>query len=86
VTQVTLNVHPEVAFYLLNKKRRDIAGLEDRAKMEVQVNGQHGVSPDALDCRCYDSNGNEVRLFGGPPPRAFRGPQRFPDRRPPALD
>jgi ribonuclease E len=87
VTSIGLNVHVDVAFYLLNRKRREIAALEEQAKMEVQINGQFGVSPDLLEFRCYDSNGNEVRLFG-PPPRMFRGgaPRQLPDRRPPVLD
>ncbi len=73
VTSVSLTVHADVAFHLLNRKRREIAALEERAKMEVQVHGQFGVSPDLLEFRCLDSNGNEVRLFGSPPPRMFRG-------------
>jgi hypothetical protein len=85
---VTLNVHADVAFYLLNRKRREITTLEERSKMEVQVNGQYGASPDLLEFRCYDANGNEVRLFNAPPPRVFRGGGggRYQDRRPPALD
>jgi ribonuclease E len=76
VTSVTLTVHADVAFYLLNRKRKEIAALEEKAKMEVQVHGQFGVSPDLLEFRCLDSNGNEVRLFGSPPPRMFRGGDR----------
>jgi ribonuclease E len=72
VTLVTLTVHADVAFYLLNRKRREIAALEERAKMEVQVQGQFGISPETLELRCQDSNGNDVRLYGGPPPRMFR--------------
>nr|WP_202973849.1 Rne/Rng family ribonuclease [Fimbriiglobus ruber] len=85
ITSVVLTVHTEVAFYLLNRKRKEIAALEEKAKMEVQINGQNGVSPDLLECRCLDSNGNEVRLVSSPPPRLFRGPQQreFPDRRQP---
>jgi len=83
VTSITLMVHIEVAFYLLNRKRKEIASLEERAKMEVQVNGVTAVSPDHLEFRCLDSNGNEVRLYGGPPPRVFRPAQgqREPERR-----
>ena len=72
VTLVTLTVHSDVAFYLLNRKRKEIAALEEKAKMEVLVQGQFGVSPEMLEVHCQDSNGNEVRLFGGPPPRMFR--------------
>ena len=85
VTAVQVTVHADVASYLLNKKRRDIAAMEDRAKMEVVINGVPGVSPDTLEFKCYDSNGNEVRLLSaGPPPRMFGGgrPQgRYAERR-----
>ena len=88
VTAVQATVHADVAFYLLNKKRRDIAAMEDRAKMEVSINGVPGVSPDTLEFKCYDSNGNEVRLLSqGPPPRVFGGgrpPGRYQERRYPA--
>ena len=89
VTSIAVTVESDVAFYLLNKKRKEIAGLEQRAGMDVQVAGAVGVSPDTLDFKCLDSNGNEVRLFTSPPPRmAGRGPapRSLPDRRPPALD
>jgi ribonuclease E len=87
VTAVQVTVHADVAAYLLNKKRRDIAAMEDRVKMEVTITGLPGVSPDTLEFKCYDSNGNEVRLTNpGPPPRMFSGrpPSRFPERRYPA--
>ena len=73
VTAVTLTVHADVADYLLNRKRREIAALEEKAKMEVQVQGQSGCRRTRLEVRCLDNNGNEVRLYGGPPPRMFRG-------------
>jgi ribonuclease E len=85
VTSVRVTVCQESAFYLLNRKRREIAALEDRAKMEVIVSGLPAVSPDHLDFKCYDSNGNEVRLLQqGPPPRMFQGggrPPRIQERR-----
>jgi len=43
------------------------------------VNGVPGVSPDLLDVKCQDMNGNEVRLFQqGPPPRLLRPGGRRP--------
>jgi len=89
VSSVQATVHSDVAFYLLNKKRREIAAMEDKAKIEVTVNGVPGVSPDTLEFKCFDSNGNEVRLVNpGPPPRQFGGggrpPRHFPERRYPA--
>ena len=90
VSSVTVTVETGVAFYLLNKKRKDIANIEQRAGMEVQVMGQFGVSPDCLELRCLDQNGNEVRLFSSPPPpsRMGRGPgpRALEPRRPGNLD
>ncbi len=90
ITSVTIALHVEAAFYLLNRKRKEIAALEERAKLEVQIDGRPGVSPELLDFRCLDGNGSEVRLFGNPPPKTFRAPPqrefRSNDRRPPALD
>ena len=48
VQLVQVTVHPDAANYLLNKRRKDIAGLEERGKLEVQITGQPGVSPDTL--------------------------------------
>ena len=92
VTAVTVSVQLEVAFFLLNRKRKEIAALEERSKMEVQVHGVPHASPDLLEIKCLDSNGNEVRLLNPPvPTRMGRPPQgRLPnggnDRRPPVLD
>ena len=91
ISLVSISVNVETAFYLLNRKRKELAALEERAKMEVQISGQPNVSPDFCEFKCVDANGNEVRLFGGggPPPRMFRGgggPRQFQDRRPPVLD
>jgi ribonuclease E len=74
IATVQVAVHTDVAHYLLNKRRKDLAALEERAKMEIQVTGQLGVSPDTLTIRCFDHNGNEVRLIPPAPlPRAVAG-------------
>ena len=79
IASVQVGVHIDVAHYLLNKRRKDLAGLEERGKMEIQVTGQTGVSPDTLTIRCFDHNGNEVRLLPpAPVPRQAIG--RFPAR------
>lgn len=77
VQMVQVTVHPEAASYLLNKRRKEIAGLEERGKLEVQITGQAGLSPDAMTIRCFDHNGNEVRLLPPAPlPKLAAG--RFP--------
>ncbi len=79
IATVQVGVHIDVAHYLLNKRRKELAGLEERGKMEIQVTGQVGVSPDTLTIRCLDHTGNEIRLLPPPPiPRPMVG--RFPIR------
>jgi ribonuclease E len=55
-------VHDEVATYLNNRKRRELARLEDEGKMTVQVIGAKGVSPDHLAIECRDGEGREVKF------------------------
>ncbi len=77
IASIQVAVHMDVAHYLLNKRRKEIAGLEERGKLEIQVTGQLGVSPDTLSIRCFDHNGNEVRLLPPAPlPRLAGG--KFP--------
>src|SRR5207244_663143 len=56
ITSITLTVCMEAANHLLNRKRREIATLEESAKMEVSINGVIGASPDLLEIKCLDSN------------------------------
>jgi ribonuclease E len=80
IATVQVSVHTDVAHYLLNKRRKDIAALEERGKLEIQITGQAGVSPDTLAVRCFDHNGNEVRLLPPAPlPRLAAG--KFPGGR-----
>jgi ribonuclease E len=77
IASIQVGVHMDVAHYLLNKRRKELAALEERGKLEVQITGQMGVSPDTLLIRCFDHNGNEVRLLPPPPlPRLAGG--KFP--------
>jgi len=73
-----VTVHAEVANYLLNRKRKELARLEEQGKLEVQITGQSGVSPDTCTFKCLDQNGNEVRLIPQQPARLSGG--RMPRR------
>jgi ribonuclease E len=74
IASVQVTVHTDVAHYLLNKRRRELAALEERAKLDLLVTGQAGVPPDTLAIRCLDHNGNEVRLIPPAPlPRLSGG-------------
>jgi ribonuclease E len=74
---VQVSVHADAANYLLNKRRKELAALEERGKIEIQIAGQPGVSPDAMTLRCFDHNGNEARLLPPAPlPRLSGGRER----------
>jgi len=62
VARITVTVHDEVATYLNNKKRREIARLEDEGRMAVQVLSREDVSPEHLVIECQDAQGREVKF------------------------
>ncbi len=73
VRLIEVRVAEEVASYLLNKKRRDIAHLEESGGIQVQITGTAGAPPEKLDFVCYDNNNNEVKFLAAEePPRARR--------------
>jgi ribonuclease E len=61
LARVTATVADDVATYLNNKKRRELAQLEDDCSIVVQVLGKEGVAPEYLVMECYDANGREIR-------------------------
>jgi ribonuclease E len=62
VARVAVTVADEVANYLHNKKRREIARLEDQSNMSIQVYGKEGAPPEHLAMECLDGAGREIRL------------------------
>jgi ribonuclease E len=62
VAAVTLTVSDEVAIYLNNKKRRELASLEDDSKVAAQVVGKEGVPPGYIVVSCRDSAGRELKF------------------------
>lgn len=82
-SSVHVSVHPDAAFQLLNKKRSEIAGLELKGRTEITIVPVPNVSPDHLEIKCHDANGNEVRLLPVvPPPKVYgsRPPRDRGDR------
>ena len=63
VQRVQVRVADDVAHYLLNKKRKEINGLEEEGHIQVQVVSALGVPPETLDFVCYDNNNNEVKFL-----------------------
>ncbi len=63
VCRIEVRVAEDVANYLLNKKRGEIARLEESGEIQVQIRGSAGAPPETLEFTCYDNNNNEVKLF-----------------------
>lgn len=65
ITQVKVTVADEVATDLSNRKRRELAKMEDEGQMSVQILVAKGVTPEHLEIQCYDSSGREVGFSAG---------------------
>ncbi len=63
VKRIEVRVAVDVAGYLQNRKRRDIAKLEEEGNITVQIAGGHDVPPELLEFVCFDNNGNEVKVL-----------------------
>ena len=62
IARVTVTVAGEVVDYLNNKKRHELARLEDEGRMLVQVVIGTGVEPEYLSIECRDVEGREVKF------------------------
>jgi ribonuclease E len=62
VSKITITVEDEVANYLNNKKRRELAKIEDDNKVQILVLSGEGLSPEYLKMDCLDANGREVKF------------------------
>lgn len=65
IVQVKVTVADEVAVDLSNRKRRELARLEDEGNMSVQILVAKGVTPEHLDVHCFDASGREVAFSVG---------------------
>jgi ribonuclease E len=75
VTQIQVRVHPEVSLYLLNRKRKELSELEEKANVTISIAGVPAQSPEFLEFHCYDNTGNEIQ-FASPEP-AVRPRRRY---------
>src|SRR5271168_1924105 len=55
LNRIEARVHEEVAFYLLNRKRAEIARLEEASTKQFFVQGRAGVAPEFMEMTCYDN-------------------------------
>ena len=60
--KITVRVNENVAAYLNNKKRRELAELEDNNGILIQILGSEGLFPEHLEIDCRDKNGNPITV------------------------
>ena len=65
VAKITVTVHEEVGTYLNNKKRRELARIEDEFRIQVLIIGQKHVSPEHLNIGCEDGQGRDLKFEDG---------------------
>jgi ribonuclease E len=73
--RIEIQVHDQVAHYLLNRKRKEIFHLEEQGGKAVAIRGAGtAVAPEHLEFVCYDNNNNELKFlpFEEPRPPARR--------------
>jgi ribonuclease E len=58
--KIMITVSVDVGTY--NKKRRELAKIEDEAGVAIQVFGQEGVSPEHLLIELQDASGREIKF------------------------
>jgi ribonuclease E len=61
VAKLTLSVADDVAAYLNNRKRSEIAGLEARGNLSIQIYGVEHASPEFFKLELHDATGREIR-------------------------
>ncbi|MGA2031362.1 MAG: Rne/Rng family ribonuclease [Thermoguttaceae bacterium] len=62
VERVTVTVAPAVADYLNNRKRHELARLENEGAMTVQVLPEEEAGPEHLAIQCRDAENREVKF------------------------
>jgi len=61
-SQINVRVNEEVAGYLNNKKRREIASIEDDNSVVVHIIGSESVFPEHVEVECKDAEGRRIFL------------------------
>ena len=62
VQRVTVRCNVEVAAYLNNNKRKELAQIEEDGGMSVQIFGSESAFPEHLELDCRDDNEDVVQL------------------------
>jgi len=62
IARLVLTVAEDVADYLNNRKRGEIARLESEGRMKIEIIGAAGVTPEHLVIECRDHEDREVKF------------------------
>ncbi len=74
VRRMNVCVSPAVATFLNNRKRPEIARIENEAKLTIHIRHEEDAPAEYLQIDCFDAQNNEVRILPPPPlaPRSRR--------------
>jgi len=67
IRRVHVEVHDQVAGWLNNKKRKELARIEETREVTILIDSRSDVGPEHLTLRCEDEIGRAVKDF---PPAA----------------
>ncbi len=73
IATVTITVCDEVATYLNNRKRRELAKLEDENNITIQILSREHGWPEHLEVHCEDASGREMKFPAQNSPTYSRG-------------
>ncbi len=62
IARLNVTVHDEVATWINNRKRREVAQFEDAVHVQLHVVGKESVSPEHLVFEAWDSSSRTVRF------------------------
>ena len=62
IAKISVTVADEVATYLNNRKRRELARFEDEGQMVIHIYGREGLMPEHLEIQSEDDSGRPVKF------------------------
>jgi ribonuclease E len=62
IVRVQVLVTDEVAEYLNNKKRHELAIVEEETEVEIQIKGNPQLWPEHLEIKCFDKTSRDVHF------------------------
>jgi len=62
IREVLVSVHEQVASFLNNQKRKELAQFEEEGGLRIKIRGRENVYPEHLELDCRDERGNQIEL------------------------